>query len=177
MMFNLLKSTSQRITFVMVDSSGGEVDGLSDTFTVYLSKNAGAFAAGLGSKGEIANGWYYYDLTVGDTDTYGPLSVAVTGVGTLQQNLEYLVEDRTVGLLVFTYTVTDNVTTLPIGGVAISITTDVGGSNTIWTGVTDVFGVARDSSDQKPRLSPGTYYFWRTRVGYSFADPDTEVVS
>ena len=77
----------------------------------------------------------------------------------------------------FTYTVTDAGTGLPIAGVHIEITTDVAGTNVIWCGDTDTFGVARDDNGQLPRLDPGTYYFWRNMPGYIFVNPDTEIVS
>ena len=79
--------------------------------------------------------------------------------------------------LEFTYTVTDSGTGLPIDGVDVDISTDLAGSNVVWCGVTDAFGVARDEGGNLPRLDPGTYYFWRNKSGYIFADPDTEVVS
>jgi hypothetical protein len=77
----------------------------------------------------------------------------------------------------FTYTVTDVGTGLPIQGVHIEITTDIGGVNVVWCGETDSFGVARDDNGELPRLDPGTWYFWRNKPGYIFTNPDTEVVS
>jgi len=79
------------IDFVLVDSSGDEVTGLGSAFTVEVSKNGGAFAAGLGTKAEISDGWYTYELTAGETDTAGPLAVKITGAGADQQNLRYQV--------------------------------------------------------------------------------------
>lgn len=81
------------------------------------------------------------------------------------------------GCIEFTYTVTDAGTGLPIEGVDIDITTDVAGTNIIWCGTTDAFGVARDAYGNLPCLDAGTYYFWRQLGGYVFANPDTEVVS
>ncbi len=48
------------------------------TLTVNLSKAGAAFAAGAGSVTEIANGWYKYGLTGGDTNTPGDLAYHVT---------------------------------------------------------------------------------------------------
>lgn len=77
----------------------------------------------------------------------------------------------------FTYTVTDSVTTFPIAGVVVDVSTDIAGTNFIWTGITDAFGVARDEGGNLPRLDPGTYYFWKNRPGYiDDQNPDTEVV-
>lgn len=79
------------IPFVLADVTGAEVAGLDDTFVVAISKNGGAFVAGVGDKTEIGSGWYSYDLTMLETDTAGPLIVKVTGAGVVQQNLLYQV--------------------------------------------------------------------------------------
>lgn len=80
-------------------------------------------------------------------------------------------------LIEFTYTLTDSVTTLPLSGASIRISTDSGGNNTVWSGLTDAFGVARDAYGGKPRLAAGTYYIWRSLSGYTFSDPDVEVAN
>lgn len=79
-------------------------------------------------------------------------------------------------LIEFTYTLTDAVSGLPLVGVTVRISTDSAGSNTAWIGLTDALGVARDGYGAKPRLAAGSYYFWRSLSGYSFADPDVEAV-
>lgn len=51
------------------------------TLAVVISKNGGAFAnpsAGATNATEIANGWYYVDLSATDTGTLGPLVVRAT---------------------------------------------------------------------------------------------------
>ena len=70
-----------------------------------------------------------------------------------------------------------SLTLLPIQGVAVDISTDIAGANVIWAGDTDTFGVARDDAGYLPRLDPGTYYFWCSRPGITFINPDTEIVS
>ncbi len=174
----LVLNQDNLITFVMVDVNYAEVAGLGDTFTVEVSKAGGAFVAGTGAKAEIGNGWYSYVLTATECDTIGPLSVRVTGTGCLQQNLEYVVVARTAGCIFFTYTVVDSATAFPIPNVDIWVTTDSAGVHVVWRGYTDAFGVARDSHGNLPCLDPGTYYFWKQRVGYIDDDnPDVEVVS
>lgn len=83
------------------------------------------------------------------------------------------------GAINFTYTLTH--LGIPIDNAAVWISTDnpVGGNpaNVIWSGMTDAFGVARDVMGNIPALDPGTYYFWRSKPGMSFTDPDTEVAS
>lgn len=81
------------------------------------------------------------------------------------------------GAIEYTYTVTDAGTGNPVAHVEVWISTDLAGVNIIWKGYTDAFGIIYDVLGNKPHLDPGTYYFWRHKVGYSETDPDTEVVS
>lgn len=174
---DLIQNQVNLITFVMVDTSGVEVSGLGTTFTLQLSKAGGAFAGSAGTKAEIGNGWYSYLTTAGECNTPGPLSIKATHATTAQQNLVYIVREPTVNAIEYTYTVTNSVGGAPLDGVTIWITSDLAGANIIWAGTSDALGVARDSSGNLPRLDAGTYYFWRQLSGYSFTDPDTEVVS
>lgn len=177
-MYDLALSQIQMRTFVMVDNVLTEVTGLGGTFTVQISKAGGAFNASAGAKAEIGNGWYSYTFTAAETDTAGPLSVRVTGAGCIQQNLEYIVRTAAVNAIEFTYTVTTPAPgLLPIEGVDVWISTDIAGANVIWNGVTDAFGVARDGASNLPWLDAGSYYFWSQKVGYTFTNPDLEVVS
>jgi len=90
-MSTILAGTEHLVAFVLVDSLGAVVEGLGTTFSVQVSKNGGAFAAGAGDKAEVSNGWYSYELTSSETDTEGPLAIVVTGTGAVQQNLLYQV--------------------------------------------------------------------------------------
>lgn len=165
------------VLFVLVDGDGNEVQGLGTVFTVQLSKGGAAFQAGLGTKAEVGLGWYRYIATAAEADTPGPVAITITGSGVVQQNLEYVVASRVVTSVLFTYTVTSTVGNAPIAGVHISIYKDGGGTQLVWTGLTDAFGVARDEFGNVPRVEPGTYYIWRYRVGYLFNDPDVETIS
>lgn len=164
-----------QIVFVMVDNNNTEVSGLGSGFALQIAKAGGAFANGAGTKAEIGNGWYSYTATAGEADTVGPVAVKVTGAGAVQQNLEYVVKQRTINAIAFTYTVDDGSDGIP--GATVWISTDSAGSNVIWEGTTDANGVARDVNDELPYLDPGTYYFWVQAEGYSFSNPDTETVS
>lgn len=166
-----------RITFVMVDSNGSEVSGLGSGFTLQLAKAGGAFVASGGTKAEMANGWYTYLATAAEANALGPVSIIVTGAGAIQQNLEYVVQQRNPNAISFTYTVTNVSTGAPLEGVEVTITTDSAGNNVIWNGDTDTLGVARDDEGRLPYLDPGTYFMWSQKAGYSFSNPDTEVVS
>lgn len=90
-MSTILAGTEHLVAFVLVDSLGAVVEGLGTTFSVQVSKNGGAFAAGAGDKAEVSNGWYSYELTSSETDTEGPLAIVVTGTGAVQQNLLFQV--------------------------------------------------------------------------------------
>lgn len=164
------------ILFVLVDSSNNEVTGLGSTFTLEIAKGTGSFAASAGTKGEIGDGWYHYTSTAGEA-TPGPVAIKVTDAAIVQQNLEYVVQDRNIDAIEFTYTLTDSVSSDPIEGAEIWFATDVSGNNVAWEGTTDSFGVARDEDDNLPRLDPGTYYVFRQKAGYTFDDPDIEDVS
>lgn len=174
----LVLNQVQTRSFVMIDSSGVEVAGLGNTFTLEISKNGGAFAPSTGTKSEISDGWYAYEFTAAETDTEGELSVKVTGAGCIQQNLVYLVAGGNTGCLEFTYTATNAVTLLPIQGAQIWVSTDLAHTHIVWSGITDVFGVLRDGFGNLPCLDPGTYYFWKQIAGLIDDDnPDIEIVS
>lgn len=174
-----VQSQQNRITFVMVDATNTEVSGIGDgNLTVEISKNGGAFAAALGTDTEISDGWYTYLATAAEANTVGPVSVKVDGAGAVQQNLEYVVKQRTPNAVEYTYTVNNSSTGNPIAGAEIWVTTDIAGTNTMWRGTTDALGIARDVDGNLPLLDPGTYYFWKQISGFIDNDsPDTEVVS
>lgn len=167
------------ITFVMVDASYTEVAGLGNTFTLSISKNGGPFLPSAGVKAEISNGWYSYLSTVAEANTYGPVSIRVTGVGCIQQNLEYVVETRVSGCVDFTYTVLHSITLLPLPGVFVWVALDAAPAAVIWHGLTDVAGVARDVDGDLPCLMAATYRFFKSLIGYadSNAPYDTEIVT
>ena len=171
-----IRDQQNLIVFVMVDNAGTEVPGLGGGFTLEVSKAGGAFAGSAGTKNEISDGWYSYLTTAGEADTVGPVAVKVTGAGAIQQNLVYVVIQRSVNCVEYTYTITKSVTGLPIADVDVWFATDVNINNIIWQGSTDAFGVARDEFGNLPCLDAGTYYIQAEKTGYVF-DIDTEIVS
>lgn len=76
-----------------------------------------------------------------------------------------------------TFTVTNSVTMLPIDGATVWISTDLAGTNVVWSGTTDAFGVARNVNGEKPFLNTGTYYGWVQDSGYTDTNPTTLNVS
>lgn len=171
------KNQPNTILFVLVDASGSEVTGLGSGYTLRLSKAGAVFAASAGTKSEVGLGWYKYQSTAGEADTSGPIAIVVTGAGVVQQNLEYVLDDRVVTAVEFTYTITSTAGGLPIENVTVLFYTDSSLTKLAWSGETDAFGVARDIYGALPRLEPGTYYIVRIRQGYSFINPDQESVS
>src|SRR5919108_2156191 len=64
--------------------------------TVTISKNCGAFgnpSAGATNATEVANGWYYVDLSTTDTGTGGPLLIRATASGVDDVEREFFVAD------------------------------------------------------------------------------------
>lgn len=166
------------IKFVLADTSGNEVAGLpTGSYTILLSKGTGTFAVATGLRGELGGGWYYYYGQAADADTRGPVALVVTGSAIAQQNLEYVVGDRVSGAVAWTYILTDSSSGDPINGARIRICTDTDGTNVVWAGYTDTFGVARDVSSNLPYLDPGTYQVFRYKAGYTFVNPDQETVT
>lgn len=119
-------------------------------------------------------------------DVIGIRAIDQVGAEWLDLYLLILTDTKQIGDLIgpeaacidFTYTVTDSISGLPVAAVTITVSTDLAGTNVIWSGTTDAFGVARDINNDVPCLQAGTYYFWKFKVGYiDDQNPDAEVVS
>lgn len=154
---------------------------------IRLSKNGAAFAQKNESSAAVhdENGWYAVALNATDTDTLGRLQVAVNEAGAIPVEHESCVlsahgyDELTFGQnpIDFTYTLTsDQPPYSPISGATIRITTDIAGLNTVWTGTTDVVGVARNLCGELPRLTAATYHFFRSHASFNFTNPDSEAV-
>lgn len=166
------------IKFVMIDASDNVLAGL--TLSIEISKPGdNAFVAASGSWTELGSGWYRYVSTAGEADTIGTVAIRVTAVGAVQQNLEYVVDERVQQAVYYEYRVTNSVTLDPIVGVEVWVTDDAAGSHTpAWTGVTNSLGYAKDDEGDDPLLTPGTWYFWKYKAGFADDDnPDEEAVS
>jgi hypothetical protein len=118
-----------------------------------------------------------------DMFTYNYFAAAqYTGATVLDQNWVTgnvgLVTPPVGTAVLFTYTVTNSVTLLPIPGVKVEVSTDNAKAHVVWVGWTDAFGVAYDSFGHKPILDPGNYYFWKILSGFvDDQNPDLEAVS
>lgn len=127
---------------------------------------------------EIGNGVYsYYHQAIPNGHTGTFIMYDSADADTVASfSVEPSLSGASIGAIEFTYTVDDG--SLPIAGATVWISTDSAGNNAIFSGVTDAFGVLRNpATSAKPFLDPGTYYFWVQAEGYSFSNPDTEVVS
>ena len=160
--------------FVMIDANGSELTGL--TVSAFIRKPGGSFAEADGTVTELSAGWYSYSNDPGESDTAGPVALYFTATGAKQQNMICVVETIQSNIVEHTYTVL-NLINDPIPGVLVQISTDLAGTNVIWRGNTDSLGVARDDNNLLPMLQAGTYYFWSSKSGYTFTNPDTEAVA
>lgn len=174
----LKRNQINRICFVMVDANYQEVAGLGAAVNMFISKNGAGFNPVTNANTEIGNGWYSLLLTALECDTIGPVSIYATGAGCIQQNLEYVVQQRNAGCIPYTYTLINSITMNPVDGAEVWVTIDLAGANVVWNGDTDVFGIARDSDGDVPCLDAGTWYFWAKKDGGTAnAWPDVEAVS
>ena len=126
-------------------------------------------------------GVYNRILTTADLDLYNyHASARYIGATSLDQdwvNGSLGLDNIPVGTAVeFPYIVQEADTT-PIEGVKVEIHRNAAGTDVYWVGWTNALGEARDSYGNYPRLDPGTWYFFRTKGGYSFSNPDTEVIA
>lgn len=96
--------------------------------------------------------------------------IAGWGAGTTGKKLESLCCPFGDGVNTFVYSVTDDVTGLPIQGVFCTVTTDAIGDAIVAQATTDLFG------NVTFYLDSGTYYIWRVKTGYTFVNPDIEVI-
>lgn len=167
-----------RIVFVMIDGSGAEVSGLGSNLTMNISINGGSLNPVGGTISEIGSGGYTYLCTVAEASTPGPIFITAIGAGTVQQNLEYVVSTRVQNTKSYTYPVTRSDTGNPVPNATVEIYTTSTREDPIWTGVTDEFGHARDGFGALPILQIGkTYWFWTSKVGLQFPNPDEETVA
>ncbi len=171
------RNQQNEVKFVLDNTSGVEVAGLGTAWAINISPPGNnPFAVGGGTKAEISDGWYYYLATAAEANALGDVALRITHASTRQQNLVYTVQAHPSGSSLHPYQVVDGAAA-PIQGVEVIFNVDVAMSLSIWRGVTDTVGFARDDNQNQPFLDPGTYYVRRTKAGFNFANPDVEVVT
>jgi hypothetical protein len=158
-------------TFMMLDKKGeGVVE--NGTLNGYVTIDGGDQTAIEGDIIHKGNGEWAVNLTADETngDTIG-----LTFTHPDAFNVHFTISTRTpaagAGAITWAYTLTDSTTGLPIADADLWVTTDSVGLNIIAQGKTDQNGVTTFY------LDAGTVYVWRSKSGYSFTNPDTEVVA
>lgn len=127
-------------------------------------------------------GTYIRIYTDADLDTYNYyLSAHYTGITVVDQawvngaaGIDFLPLGTTKE---FEYKVYEADMITPIDGVKVEVHRNAAGTDVYWVGWTNALGEARDTYGFYPRLDPGTWYFFRQKTGWTFSNPDTEVVS
>jgi hypothetical protein len=88
----------------------------------------------------------------------------------LDSQLDALSVAAGIGGISWTYNLLDNLGN-PIQEANVWVTSDLAGTHTIASGITNSYG------DVVFHLDAGTVYVWRHKNGYTFTNPDTEVVA
>ena len=107
----------------------------------------------------------------GSGDPWSTALPGAYGAGTAGYIIGNQTPEAGAGAIAHTYTLTSSIGGLPIAEAQVWATTDLGGSNIVASGVTSTLGVVTFY------LDAGTYYFWRSKSGWNFVNPDTEVVA
>jgi len=159
------------ITFLLLDKSTGAAV-TSGSVTGYVSIDGGEQAALTGAISHLGNGQW----TV-DTITAGEMNGDVIGLLFLHDDaipVHFTIDTETPlgpGAIVKIYTLTEDDEITPIADATVWVTTDLAGNNIIARGTTDQYGKVTFW------LDAGTVYIWRSKTGFTFTNPDTEVVS
>jgi hypothetical protein len=134
------------------------------------------------------DGHYLVALAAADVDTLGNMKMSITMPGALPvwEHFAILSQDYydakygtgqipascsgTGDDAMNYYIYTDeDAETGPISGVYVWVSTDAAGTIKVASGTTDANGLVTFW------LDAGTYYLWRSKAGYSFINPDTEI--
>jgi len=113
-----------------------------------------------------------YDRTTDSMEALGENAAAIADLPTNAELTAALAADEPVGSGSSSKTLTIEA---PVGtpkdGVVVWISTDIGGSNVVASGVTDAFGHVTFM------LDPGTYFAWKQLAGVNFTNPESFVVT
>lgn len=89
----------------------------------------------------------------------------------LDQPISTMNQSPGAGAIPFTYTITNSDDNSPIPYVAVWASSDPLGQTLLASGISDVNGQIIFF------LNPGTVYIWRSKSGWNFINPDTEIVT
>ena len=148
-----------------------------------ISTNGAAWTnTDIGVLVHIGNGRYYATLAAGAVDTVADLietrykssnTAECPGDTAViyQQDPATSTRSTGTGSTAWTYTLTSALDGSPVPGAEVWVTADAAGQVLLDLGLTDSDGQVLF------HLDPGTVYVWRRKAGWSFVDPDTEVVT
>ena len=175
----MIKNTASQkwIVFAFNRTSNQPITGDAANITANLRLDGGAAnPVDDTNPAELEGGYYAFDLTKAETNAnLIVICPSSTTADVLVIGVPGAVWTETAaagaGSVTWTYTLTDADTGALIDGASVWVTTDIAGANVIASGTTNDSGVVTFY------LDAGTYYFWRSRSGYNFTNPDTEVVA
>lgn len=153
-------------TFALVNKSNGDAI-TTGTATVRVSKDGGAQLEVADSPAtHISNGQWKINITAAEMNA-DVIGILITHTSAIPIHFTIKTEPSASGNIIHTYVVLDE-NTDPIPDVLVEAKI---GDVVIQTQRTDETGTATFY------LNAGTYDFYATKAGYSFTNPDTEVVS
>ena len=158
-------------TFLLLDKSSGAPI-TSGSVSGYVSIDGGEQAALTGAISHLGNGqWVVDEITAEEMngDVIGLLFLHGDAVP-----VHFTIDTETPlgpGAIAKIYTLMEDDEITPIADATVWVTTDLTGNNIIARGKTDQYGKVTFW------LDAGTVYIWRSKTGFTFANPDTEVVS
>jgi len=168
--FSLLQTFPSNFASLLISSAGKVTVGTND------DKSGYALTSALTAQ----NVWEYATRALTDKAGFALATVPPTAAEVRQEidahstKLDVAVSTRATlgaGGIVWTYTLTNANTHLPIADADIWATTDAAGVNVIASGRTNQYGIVTFM------LDAGTVYIWRKKAGENFVDPDIEVVA
>lgn len=182
---NQATAAKRRVYFQLVDATDGMTPETGEAGgQPQISTNGGAWTStGIGVLVAIGNGRYYAELTQAALATIGDvIETRYKSANTAEcpgDTVQVYYNDPATstfgfegsGATAWTYTLTSSVDASPIADATIWVTSDVLGQTLLASGQTDASGQVTFF------LDAGTVYVWRQKSGWSFANPDTEVVS
>lgn len=166
-------NTAAIYPFLLVSSVDFVTPVLGAVPTIKIGKQGAGLVAATNPGVERGLGWYEVTFTAAEMNTLGGFKVDIQAATAApwRDVAEVIAPGAGNGSIAFTYTVTNSVTMLPLDGVQVTVTTDLAGQNVVARGTADAFGVVVFY------LDAGTYQFWSVRSGYTFTNPDQEIVS
>lgn len=160
----------QVISAQLVSASNGSP--FTGVATVKVTGDNGTQTAGAGTVTHKGGGQHNYLPTQAETN-FTHVAFLFEGAGAVSACPQVYTELNAagVGAIEWDYQLLASGSGNPIADAAVWVTTDAAGDNVIASGRTDQNGIVTFY------LDAGTVYVWRKKAGFSFVNPDVEVVS